>query len=525
MSNYFYPSQKQSIFARNCAVATSQYLASLAGMEMFYAGGNAVDAAVAMAIALTVVEPTSNGIGGDAFALVWDGKLHGLNASGKSPDRLHKDCFADKIPELGWLSVTVPGAVSAWRSLWQKWGKLPFERLFSPAIRYATEGFPVSTITAKAWRRSQSKFLALKKPEYQPFLKVFFPNDRAPNPGEIWGSKLHAKTLAEIASTGGESFYRGKLANAIANFASDTGGLITRQDLANHQPDWVEPISTQYRDLKVWEIPPNTQGIAALMGLNILEGFDLSRFDRDSGISFHYQIEAMKLAFADLYHHVGDRNFMQVSPQDLLDKNYAASRRNLIGDRAITAATPGLPSGGTVYLATADRDLMVSFIQSNYEGFGSGILIPETGIALHNRGLGFTLKPDHPNQVAPNKRPFHTIIPGFLTVAERPLAAFGVMGAPMQPQGHLQVVVNLVDYLMNPQSALDAPRWRFIEKDLVLLETSIDSNIAIDLLERGHQIRLAPSWMFGKGQIVLRQDNNILIAASEPRSDGIALGF
>ena len=523
--NYSYASQRQLIFGQKCAVATSEYLASLAGMEIFYAGGNAVDAAVAMAIALTVVEPTSNGIGGDAFALVWDGKLHGLNGSGKSGHLLTRDCFGEEIPELGWLTVTVPGAVSAWRSLWDKWGKLPFEQLFTPAIRYATEGYPVGTVTARAWQRAESKFLALERPEYQPFKQVFFPRHRAPRPGEIWGSKWHGETLQEIAQTGVESFYHGKLGQAIANFAADTGGLITATDLANHQADWVQPISTQYRHLNVWEIPPNTQGIAALLGLNILEGFDLADYHRDSGVSFHYQIEAMKLAFADLHHYIGDPAFMKLTPDALLDKNYAATRRNLIQSQALPSATPGLPTGGTVYLATADRDLMVSFIQSNYEGFGSGILIPETGIALHNRGLGFTLNSEHPNHVAPNKRPFHTIIPGFLTVGDRPLGAFGVMGAPMQPQGHLQVVVNLVDYLMNPQTALDAPRWRFIAQDLVLLESWVNPDLVMDLVERGHQIRLAPSWMFGKGQIILRQDNDILVAASEPRSDGVALGF
>ncbi len=531
MPNYSYASQRPLIFGQRCAVATSQYLASLAGMEMFQAGGNAVDAAVAMAIALTVVEPTSNGIGGDAFALVWDGQLHGLNASGRSPHQLTRDCFAEEIPELGWLTVTVPGAVSAWRSLWDTWGKLPFEQLFTPAIRYATEGYPVSTVTAQAWQRAESRFLSLQKPEYQHFKQVFFPHHRAPHPGEIWGSKGHGETLQEIANTGGESFYQGKLGQAIANFAKETGGLITTTDLASHQADWVQPISTQYRHLKVWEIPPNTQGIAALIGLNILEGFDLSQYHRDSGESFHYQIEAMKLAFADLHHYVSDPAFMKVTPDALLDKKYAATRRNLIQSQALPCAAEGLPTGGTVYLATADRDLMVSFIQSNYAGFGSGILVPETGIALHNRGLGFTLESGHPNQVAPNKRPFHTIIPGFLTKGDRPLAAFGVMGAPMQPQGHLQVVVNLVDYLMNPQSALDAPRWRFVAQDLVWLESQVNPQIVMDLLDRGHkirfghQIRFAPSWMFGKGQIILRQDNNTLVAASEPRSDGVALGF
>ena len=507
------------------AAATSQPLATLAGIEIYLAGGNAVDAALAMAIALTVVEPTSNGIGGDAFALVWDGQLHGLNASGRSSQNLERDRFEDKIPELGWLTVTVPGAVSAWRSLWEKWGKLPFEQLFSPAIRYATEGYPVSPITSQAWKRAEEKYLALTAPEYQPFKNVFFPNYRAPQAGEIWGSKYHAATLKEIAATGGESFYHGKLAQAIALFASDTGGLLTTDDLANHQPDWIQPISTSYRDLEVWEIPPNTQGIAALMALNIVEGFDLRQHPRESGINYHRQIEAMKLAFADLHHYVGDSRYMNVTPDQLLNKNYAASRRNLIQEEAISRAIPGLPSGGTVYLATADENLMVSLIQSNYEGFGSGILVPETGIALHNRGLGFNLEPGHPNQVAANKRPFHTIIPSFITRDNYPLATFGVMGAPMQPQGHLQVVVNLADYDFNPQTALDAPRWRFIAQDLVLLETNVPDCVVLDLVERGHHLKLAPSRMFGKGQIIMRQKNNVLVAASESRADGLALAI
>ncbi|MDJ0650361.1 MAG: gamma-glutamyltransferase family protein [Xenococcaceae cyanobacterium MO_188.B19] len=521
---YPYSSSRCVVLGRKCAVATSQSLATLAGMEMFWAGGNAVDAAIATAIASTVVEPTSNGIGGDGFALVWDGKLQGLNASGRSPQALNRSCFQDltAIPPLGWLTVTVPGVVSGWRSLWEKWGKLPFEQLFEPAIRYAREGYPVSPVTAQAWQRAAEIFLPLTAPEYQPFKQVFFPNNRAPKVGELWGSKLHADTLLEIATTGGESFYQGKLANAIANYAADTGGLISTEDLANHCPDWVEPISTEYGDLKVWEIPPNTQGIAALMGLNILKGFDLKQYPRDSGASFHLQIEAIKLAFADLHQYIADPRSMSVSVQQLLAQNYALQRRKLIGEQAISLPTPGLPETGTVYLAAADENLMVSMIQSNYHGFGSGLLVPETGIALHNRGLGFTLESGHPNQVAANKRPFHTIIPGFLTQGDLALGAFGVMGAPMQPQGHLQVVVNMVDYGMNPQSALDAPRWRYLEKDLVLLESGVSPDIVLDLVERGHNIRLAHPRMFGKGQIILRQDG-VLIAASEPRADGLAL--
>ncbi|MGF1478500.1 MAG: gamma-glutamyltransferase family protein [Cyanophyceae cyanobacterium] len=524
--DYPYSSQRRVVLGKHGAVATSQSLATLAGMEMFWAGGNAVDAAIATAIALTVVEPTSNGIGGDAFALVWDGKLHGLNASGKSPQAMSRDRYAglESVPELGWRAVTVPGAVSAWRVLWERWGKLPFEQLFAPAIRYAQEGFPVSPVTAAAWQRAETTYLPLTGPQFSPFKAVFFPQGRAPNAGEIWASPAHGQTLQEIANSGGNSFYRGQLAQAIAEFAAETGGLLTLADLANHESLWVEPISIQYRQFRVWEMPPNTQGIAALMALNILEGFDIAATPRESAVSYHRQIEAMKLAFADVYRHVADPDFMTVSGEQLLDTAYAAQRRELIQHRASSRALPGLATGGTVYLATADEELMVSLIQSNYNGFGSGLLVPGTGIALHNRGSGFTLAAGHPNQLAPGKRPFHTLIPGFLTQGDRPVGPFGVMGAPMQPQGHLQVVVNLVDYGLNPQAALDAPRWRFVESDRVLVESGVSSAIIQKLRDRDHDIQIAPPTLFGKGQIILRQ-NGTLVAASEPRADGIALAY
>ncbi|WP_036489769.1 gamma-glutamyltransferase family protein [Myxosarcina sp. GI1] len=524
LSQYPYSSQRRAVLGKNCAVATSQSLATLAGMEMFWAGGNAVDAAIASAIAITVVEPTSNGIGGDAFALVWDGKLYGLNGSGKSPQAMSLECFAglESIPELSWLTVTVPGAVSAWQTLGQRWGKLPFERLFAPAIRYAKEGFPVSPVTAAAWKRAEQVYLPLSAPHFTPFKQVFFPQGRAPNAGEIWASPNHAQTLEEIAVSGGESFYRGKLAQAIAEFAEETGGLLSATDLANHQSLWVEPISTPYRQYRIWEIPPNTQGIAALMALNILEGFDLASVPRETVSSYHQQIEAMKLAFADVYCHVGDSDFMNVSCQQLLDKAYAAQRRQLIQHQALHLAKSGLASGGTVYLAAADRNLMVSLIQSNYKGFGCGIVVPGTGIALHNRGTGFTLEKGHPNQVAPGKRPFHTIIPGFITEGDRPLGSFGVMGASMQPQGHLQVLLNLIDYGMNPQAALDAPRWRFVSDNQVLVESGVSPALVQVLRERGHDIQFAPHTMFGKGQIILSHGEG-LVAATEPRADGIAL--
>ncbi len=509
------------------AVATSQPLAALAGMEMLWAGGNAVDAALAMAIALTVVEPTSNGIGSDAFALVWDGKLHGLNASGNSPQNLKLELFSgmEEVPLLGWLGVTVPGAVSAWRSLWERWGQLPFEQLFAPAIRYAEEGFPVSPVTAQLWKLASAVYLPLNGAEFQPFKEVFFPGNRAPAAGEIWRSEVHAKTLRAIAASGGESFYRGELAQQIAAFAASTGGYLTTDDLAAHQADWVEPISTTYRGLTVWEMPPNTQGIATLMALNILEGFDLAKYSRESAQSYHLQIEAMKLAFADTYRYIADPRFFEVPGSLLLDKAYSAKRRQLISETAIPLAQPGLPKGGTVYLAAADRELMVSFIQSNYHGFGSGILVPGTGIALQNRGVGFTLEPEHPNQVGAGKRPFHTLIPGFLTQDGQPIGPFGVMGAPMQPQGHLQVVVNLTDYGMNPQAALDAPRWRFVSGKTVLLEQAVPKSVALALAESGHDVQMsAEGRLFGKGQVIWRQ-GDVFVAASEPRADGLALAW
>ena len=508
------------------AVATSQPLATIAGMEMLWAGGNAVDAAIAGAIALTVVEPTSNGIGSDAFAIVWDGKLHGLNGSGKAPKNLDLKIFdgLNTVPESGWPAVTVPGAVSAWRTLWERWGRLPFEQLFTPAIRYAREGFPVSPVTATAWERAAKRFLPLEGAEFIPFQEVFFPQGKAPTAGDIWYSQLHAQTLEEIAATGGESFYTGKLAQRMVNFAADTGGYLTLGDLAKHQADWVTPISTDYRGLTVWEIPPNTQGIAALMALNILSGFDLSKIERESPQSYHLQIEAMKLAFADLYKHIGDESFLQVSLPQLLSSGYAASRRLLIGENAIPRANFGLPKGGTVYLAAADGELMVSFIQSNYMGFGSGILPAETGIALQNRGCCFTLESDHPNQLAPNKRPLHTIIPGFLTQDNQPIGPFGVMGGSMQPQGHLQVVVNLADYEMNPQAALDAPRWRFICDSTVKVESTCSPRIISKLQERGHNVTISSQESFGKGQIIARHEQ-ALIAASEPRADGLAIAW
>lgn len=386
------------------------------------------------------------------------------------------------------------------------WGKLPFEHLFEPAIRYAKQGFSVSPETARAWQNTASKFLSQRSELFSPFQEISFPGGRAPQTGEIWGSPTHAVTLREIAATGGESFYHGPLAEQIAAWAEKTKGLITLEDLKAHQSGWVQPISTTYRDLTLWEMPPNGQGIAALIGLNILERFDVSAYPRDSAESFHLQVEAMKLGLADACQHVSDPASMLISSEQLLDKTRAAQLRALIGDEAIIVSSD-LRTGGTVYLAAVDEGLMVSFIQSNYHGFGSGVLIPGTGIALQNRGCGFTLQAGHPNILAPGKRPFHTIIPAFLTEGDVLLGPMGVMGAHMQPQGHLQMVVNLQDHGMNPQAALDAPRWQVTTGKTVFSEQTVPRSIALALAKRGYEVQvLAEGYSFGKGQMILRQN-------------------
>ena len=513
------------------AVCTSQPLAAAAGLEVLRLGGNAVDAAIATAVALTVVEPTSNGIGGDAFALVWDGgMLHGLNASGRAPAGMTAELMASKgysvVPMRGWLPVTVPGAPGAWRDLHAKFGRLEFQRLFDAAISYARDGFAVSPTLAKFWAFAAQSYAANTGAEFQPWHATFTLNGRAPKVGEIMHLPDHARTLERIAATNGAAFYDGELGQAIEDFAAQTGGIITAADLRAHTSTWVDPISTNYRGYDVWEIPPNGQGIAALSALNILEDFDLTRHPRDSIEGFHLQLEAMKLGFADTLAHVADPTKVTVPVEGLLSKNYASSRRALISERASEPLPGTPPRGGTVYLCAADSDgMMVSFIQSNYAGFGSGIVVPGTGIALQNRGANFSLDAAHPNHLAPGKRPYHTIIPGFLTKDNRAVGPFGVMGGFMQPQGHLQMIVNSVDYGMNPQAALDAPRWQWLEGRKVELEAQVQSWIADGLRERGHAIGIQPeAGSFGRGQIIWR-DGDALIAGSESRADGQALVF
>jgi gamma-glutamyltranspeptidase/glutathione hydrolase len=518
-----YESRRAPVLARN-VVATSQPLAAQAGLRMLLAGGNAVDAALATAIALTVVEPTSNGIGSDAFALVWDGNaLHGLNASGRSPAAWTPQTFAgmSNMPVRGWGSVTVPGAVSAWVELSARFGKLAFEKLFGPAIEYAREGFLVSPIIARSWQRSVEIFA-----DFPEFLHTFAPSGRAPRAGELFRSPDHARTLEEIAASRGESFYRGDLARQIVVHARATGGYFTLEDLAMNRADWVEPISCAYHDVRLHEIPPNGQGIAALLALGILANFSLRDNSPDRVDAIHLQLEAMKLALADAHAHVSDPSYMKLAPADLLDPDYARQRARLIDRKRATIAASGLPKrGGTVYLCAADASgMMVSFIQSNYGGFGSGIVIPGTGIAMQNRGFGFTLEPNHPNQVGPRKRPFHTIIPAFVTRDGQPLMSFGVMGGPMQAQGHVQVMTRIFHHGQNPQAASDAPRWRVDGGLDVSVEKGFAPDVIDELKQRGHQIKFADAVEFGGAQLIYKLDDGYL-AASDHRKDGQAVGY
>jgi gamma-glutamyltranspeptidase/glutathione hydrolase len=470
-----------------------------------------------------VVEPVMNGIGSDAFALIWDGStLHGLNGSGRSPASWTPDRFAtrDLMPIEGWEAVTVPGAVSAWVALSACFGKLPFRELLEPAVEYAREGFLVSPVVAGQWQAQVPRF------EHAPgFAEAFLRHGRAPHAGELFRFPEQAATLEEIADTKGESFYRGALAERIASFTDGEG--LTTDDLGAHQPEWVEPASQTYRGFRVHEIPPNGQGLAALIALGILENTDVASHDPDSAGCLHLQVEAMKLAFTDVYRHVSDPATMEVRWQNLVAPAYLKSRAHVIDSARARRPVAGLAPTGTVYLTAADADgMMVSFIQSNYMGFGSGLVVPGTGISLQNRGAGFTLEPGHPNEVGPRKRPFHTIIPAFMTRDGRPVMSFGVMGGDMQAQGHVQMVTRVVDYGQNPQAAADAPRWKIALDGSLLLEAGVPEETAAELSRRGHLIRRASteSLEFGAAQLVYTLADGYL-AASEPRRDGQAVGF
>lgn len=518
-----YASSRMPVLARNC-VATTQPLAAQAGLAMLAKGGTAVDAALATAIALTVVEPTMNGIGGDAFAIIHDGKkLHGLNASGRAPKAWHRSRFdgQEKMPEIGWDSVTVPGGVAGWVALHERFGRLPFESLFEPAIRYAKDGFLVPPVIAQIWKNQVERL------SDQPgFAESFLPNGRAPEAGEVFRCPGQAETLEAIARSKGEEFYRGSLAEKITAAAKAQGGALVLSDLADHRPDWVDPISVGFAGYDIHELPPNGQGISALIALGILDRLGVAELDADSADFVHLQIEATKIGMADVRAHVGDPASMRLTPADLLDPARLDTHAARITRDRVSAPEPARQTThGTVYLAAADQDGMaVSYIQSNYRGFGSGVVVSGTGIALHNRGCCFVLEDGHPNIVGPGKRPLNTIIPGFATQNGKTVAALGVMGGSMQPQGHVQVACRMLAKNQNPQAVIDAPRWRF-EDGQLSLETAWPEATRAALATMGHSTTAGTYLDFGAAQIIYRLGAEGWIAASEGRRDGCAVGI
>jgi gamma-glutamyltranspeptidase/glutathione hydrolase len=526
-----YASTRQPVFARN-VVATSHPLAAQAGLRMLGAGGNAVDAAIATAASMAIVEPCSNGLGSDAFCILWDGqRLHGLNASGTAPAAWTRARFGDRaaMPQRGWDSVTVPGAVSAWAALSKRFGKLPFEQLMAPAAGIAERGYAVPVVVQEKWTLAAGVGELVSQPG---FAQTFLPHGRVPQVGERFAMPHAAKGLRLIGATQGEAFYRGEMAAALAAHAKSHGGAMTEADLAAYQPEWVEPLAQHYRGHTLHEIPPNGQGVAAQMALGMLEHFDLAALPIDGTACQHLQIEAMKLAFADVYRFVADPRHMEGPVSMLLDAQYLASRARLIDPKRAQHFGPGCGvKGGTIYLSAADESgMMVSYIQSNYMGFGSGVVEPTFGISLQNRGAGFSLDAKHPNAVAPGKRPFHTIIPAFLTKAGEPVMSFGIMGGNMQPQAHVQTLVRMLAHGQNPQAACDAPRWRVNEGLAINLERHMPAATIEGLQALGHQIAgIDDSYMdFGAGQFIWRLGDPAVdgyVAASDARRDGAAVGF
>jgi gamma-glutamyltranspeptidase/glutathione hydrolase len=532
-----YTSTRLPIFARN-VVSTSHPLAAQAGLRMLWQGGNAVDAAIAAAATMTIVEPVSNGLGSDAFCLLWDGKaLHGLNASGTAPQAWTPEYFHQKYgageknpPKRGMDAVTVPGAVASWVEMSRRFGRLDFEALLQPAIEVAERGFLLPVVVQQKWAAATPELHAMPG-----FADNFMPWGRAPEVGELFKFPAAAKGLRAIAKSHGEAFYGGEIAQALEVFSRNHGGALKASDFAAYRAEWVKPISKNYRGYTLHEIPPNGQGVAALMALGILSHFDMASFPLDGVASQHLQIEAMKLAFADVYRYVAQPDAMQITVEDMLDDAYLAQRARLIQlDRAQNFQAGNPVKGGTIYLTTADEDgMMVSFIQSNYLGFGSGCVEPQFGISLQNRGHAFDLQAqahNRANLVAPGKRPFHTIIPAFLSKDGQPVMSYGVMGANMQPQGHMQTLVRMLDYGQSPQAACDAPRWRYNEGMEINVESQLNAQTLSQLRELGHQVGVINDNYqdFGAGQFIWRLGDPKVegyVAASDARRDGLAAGF
>jgi len=532
------------IYARHGMVAAAHPLAVQIGLDVLKAGGSAVDAAIATNAALGFLEPTSCGLGGDLFAMVWDPKaekLYGLNASGRAPASLTIDKVPAEengtIPVYSVYSWTVPGCADGWFELHRMFGKLPIKDLLGPVAALAREGAPVPQVIAGGWARSVPRFKDMPG-----FAEVFMPGGKAPAEGEIFANPALAHTLERLATGGRDTFYKGEIAEQIIAFSDDVGGFFSMEDFASHTSEWVEPISTTYRGLTVWELPPNPQGLAALQMLNILEGFDVAALGRDSTDFWHLLIEAKKLAYEDRARYYADMQFAEVPVEELLDKGYAAERAKLIdmeqAARTVEPGNPALNHGDTTFLVVADESgMLVSLIQSNYTGFGSGYVVPSLGFGIQDRGALFSLDPHHPNALEPGKRPFHTIIPAFMGWNGVPDTAFGLMGGGMQPQGHVQIVVNLVDYGMNLQEAGDASRFYHTGSSqptgtvmtsggILHLEKGLPPEVYCDLAKRGHQIQETNPAAFGGYQIIHRDPHTgVLSGATESRKDGMAAGY
>ncbi|MCZ6687397.1 MAG: gamma-glutamyltransferase [Gammaproteobacteria bacterium] len=534
---------RSEVIATRGMAATSQPLATQIAIDILKAGGNAIDAAIAANAALGLMEPTGNGIGGDLFAIIWDAKtekLYGLNASGRSPRSLTREWFIDNgyesIPQRGALPVSVPGTVDGWFEMHQRFGSLPMKEILKPAIEYARDGFPVSEYIAWLWKKYETIL-----GDYPAFRETYLPDGRAPAKGEIFKNPRLANTLEKIAEGGRDVFYKGEMAHVIADHVQANGGFLSYEDLLSHNSEWVEPVSTSYRGYDVWELPPNGQGIAALQMLNILEAYDLRSMGFGSADYLHVLTEAKKLAFEDRAKFYADPDFTDVPVEELISKEYADRRRKLLSmDKAAMVYPPGDPkleNGDTIYLATADKyGNMVSLIQSNYRGMGSGMVPPGLGFNLQDRGELFSLEEGHANSFEPGKRPFHTIIPAFVTKDGKPWLSFGIMGGAMQPQAHVQVLVNLIDFGMNLQEAGDAPRLRHESSSqptggqmrdggVLFLESGIDDQVVMELTQRGHTVSRAAG-KFGGYQAIRRdEENGTYVGASESRKDGHAAGY
>lgn len=528
---YPYPSQRTLVYGQEAMAASGSPLASQVGLDILKAGGNAIDSAIAMAMAHVVTEPTNNGLGSDCFAIFsFEGKIYGLNASGPAPRALtgqvFKDQGLDEVPTDGPLVSVVPGAVGGWKALAERFGTMSLKDLAAPAIRIAQRGYPVSPAIGGVWAQAVERFTPYRGQEaYQGFFDNFTIGGRAPRPGEVIRLPALAWALEEIGRTSGESFYSGQMAQATVDFLQAQGGLMEMEDLAAYRPEWVQPLSASYGGLEVWEIPPNGHGATVLMTLEILKNLGLEGKSPEE--KTHLAIEALKLAYVDIQEYVAERGRMDPKIEALLDPAYLARRSQLVTDRALDPPVGRPSSSSTIYLAAADRQgNMVSFIQSNYMGFGSGLVVPDWGLALNNRVNNFSLKEGHPNYLVGGTRPYHTIIPGFLTQEGQPLGAFGVMGAFMQPQGQVQVLLRMVDEGLNPQAALDAPRWQWHGGRRVTYEGHFEEEVIEALRGRGHKLEPEEDIAsMGRGQVILRDPDGVYQGGTEPRTDGLVLGI